>query len=256
MRARPAADPVGQRRALDDAAAAECERPAELPYRRGDPQLDDLLRRSPRVDVEPDEADERAGLRGLGRERLLPVADAGAVPVGGAEDRQVAVREPGEAEAGNARAVALASLRPDEHGQPPPADALGDHLAAVGDVQRDRAGAACAAGLAEGEVVRAGLRQRALLRRPRVEEGRQQALRGRVARPVGRTQKLVAPDVVVRPESARDPVRVRRGRARRRARRRLGRRPFRASADDRDGRDERCNREHRTHRGIDIWPRP
>ncbi len=213
---RAALDPVRQHRPLDRAAAAEGEHAAELPHRRLQPELDGLRRGAPRVDVEPDEADERARLRRLRRERLLPVAHARRVGVGRGHDRLVAGGEARGAEARETRAVALAALGADEDRQPPAADALGDHLAAVGHVQRDRAGAASPERLAERHVVDAGLGQGRLAGRAGVEQRRQQAPRGLVARAVRRAQKLVAPEVVLGAKRPLDPARVRRRRARRR----------------------------------------
>ena len=214
---RAALDPVREHVPLHRPAAAEGERPPQLTHGRLQTQLDGLRRGAPRVDVEADEADERARLGCLRRERLLPVAHARGVGVGGRHDRLVAGGETRGPEAGETRAVAFAALRADEDRQPPAAHAFGDHLAAVGHVQRDRPGAAGTERLAERHVVDARLGQRPLAGRACVEQRRQQTPRRLVARPVGRLQQAVAPGVVVCAQRALDPARLTGRRARRRA---------------------------------------
>ena len=249
-----APDPIGQDGALDDAAGAEREHLPELADGRLQAKLDDLCGAPRRVDVEPDEADERARLGRPRGERLLPVAGTRCVGVGRRQDRLVAVGEPRLPEAGEARAVALAALGADEDRQPPPADPLGDHLAPVGDVERDRPGPARVDRLAEREVVDARLGQRPLAGRAREEERGQKLPRGVVAGPVGRREERVPPDVVVRPQRTIDSARV------------LGRSPprfatgglrrRRVGLPDRERRAEHRSGQHEARRASPMSSRP
>ena len=88
-----------------------------------------------------------------------------------------------------ARAVALLARLPHEHRQLRWPDPVRDHLAAVSDVERDGARAVHALRLPEREVVDAGLRQRLLAGRARVEQRRQEPRGGRVRRAARRGEE-------------------------------------------------------------------
>src|SRR5207248_1306258 len=79
--------------------------------------------------------------------------DAARVHVARPQNRQVAAREPRRREAREARPVALVPRDADVHREPSALHVLGDDLAAVGDVEVDRAEAVLPRGPAEGEVV-------------------------------------------------------------------------------------------------------
>ena len=160
-----------------------------------------------RVDRQADEADQRASLRDPRRERLLPVADAVGVGIGGLEDRQVALGEARRLEPAQAGAVPLLAARADEDGQLRAVDTPRDDLAPVGHVQLHDARAAPAARPAEGQVVDPRVGQA-----PGLQPGGlanhhqrvQEAVNAVVGRPGRRGQQRVPPGVLTLRERLQD----------------------------------------------------
>ena len=210
---------VDERRAMQLPATAEQEtRPRGAPEaaRRREADVCPPRVRAARIDVQPDEADERACAREARGERLLPVADAVRVDVARLQDRQVAAAQMRECEPGEARPVALVPARADVDGEPRPARYPRDDLAPVGDVQLHRSCAARPVRDAEGEVVDAGVGQPARAepcRSPHEHQRMEVPADSGVRRPVGGAEQLVSPDVLVRGEGVVDPGRSRRHRA-------------------------------------------
>ncbi len=166
-----------------------------------------------RVHDHAHEADQRAGLRDHGGERLLPVPHAVGGRVARLQDGQVAAVEPRRLETDVARPVALAPRAADADGQARPLDVAGDDLAAVRDVELHRARAVGPVRPAEGDVVdaRVGQVPRPGPARPPDEHQRVQvaldAVGGRARR---RGEQLVAPDVLLLGERVADLLGVRR----------------------------------------------
>ena len=131
-----------------------------------------------------------------GDERLLPEAHAVPVDVLRVQDRVVAAVQPRRREAREAGAVALAPVDADVERELRAVGAIRDELAAVGEVERDRAAAVHAVRLAEREVVDAGVGQRPGHRRPGGQQQRlQEGVGSPVGGPAGAAEERVAPEI-------------------------------------------------------------
>jgi hypothetical protein len=166
--------------------------------------------------LDPEVARKCAGPRVARHERLLDVPDAVGVRVPDSENRQVAVGELRRRQPRQARAVPLRAGAADVDGRPPPVRAPRDHLAAVGDVERERLGRAgvgerVAARLPERQVVDAGVGQPRASdagRPSHEEQRRQKALELPVRRPLRPGEQALTPQIPLRAQGRVDRGRV------------------------------------------------
>ena len=221
---------------------------------------DDRAVPGPRVDGQPDEADQLAGAEAAHGERLLPVPRAG---------RRRRTASPGSAGSRRRAAAGQAGRHEPKRSWPSaptktfsarPLRGLREDLAAVGDVERDRVRAVHAERLRERQVVDPGRRQRLRLRAGE-EQRLEQAADRAVGRPVRPGDQRVPPHVLLRAERAADAARVRRAHAAARARRPLRGRAAEPRAgddehgEDREGEGERAWSADSRRREVSSEPR-